>query len=188
MASKVVAKADAKVDVRNTAQETPIPVPTALWCNWQALKGTNPRNLFIPDVDLIGKWVILTGGNSGIGREAALQFAKWGANIILGCREPPAHEMHPEAAVELIKKGALTAGHSDTVVEWWECDMSSLDSVQTFGKRWLATERPLDILCNNAGIGGQGAKVQLTVDGFELLHQVTRFPYTPHLVCQNYII
>ncbi|CZR65191.1 uncharacterized protein PAC_15091 [Phialocephala subalpina] len=149
-----------------------IPVPSQWWCLWQALKGTNFRQLTIPDVDLRNKWIVLTGGNSGVGREAALQFVKWGANIVLGCREPPPHEPHPDAVVEELKAAALDAGHLDTVIEWWSCDMSSLKSVEEFGKRWLEKDQALDILVNNAGLGGGVFKTKYTVDGFELIHQV----------------
>lgn len=107
-----------------------------------------------------------------MGREAALQFAKWGANIILGCREPPPHEPHPDVVVEELKSAALDAGHEDTVFEWWECDMSSLKSVEGFGKRWLERGQALDILVNNAGLGGVLSKTRHTVDGFDLIHQV----------------
>lgn len=146
--------------------------PSKRWCQWQAFKGTNPRTLSISDADLRGKWVLLTGGNSGIGREASLQFAKWGANIIIGCRDPPPREMHPDAAVKSFKEAALTAGHEDTVIEWWKVDMSDLKSVEAFGKLWLESGRPLDILANNAGTAGVVKKTIITGDGFELVHQV----------------
>jgi len=150
-----------------------VPVPSGLWCTWQALKGTNNRKLTIPDADLRGKWVLITGGNSGIGREAALQFSKWGANIVLGCRQPPPHEPHPDIVIQECKDVALAASHQDTTIEWWECDMGNLASVEAFGKRWLAKGLPLDILCNNAGMpGAQLSKVRLTIDGFEIVHQV----------------
>jgi NAD(P)-dependent dehydrogenase (short-subunit alcohol dehydrogenase family) len=149
-----------------------MPVPSLWWCNWQALKGTNSRRLTIPDADLRNKWIILTGGNSGIGFEAALQFVKWGANIVLGCRQPPPHEMHPDVAVEKVRAAALAAGHENTTIEWWECDMSNLESVEAFGKRWLEKDRPLDVLANNAGMPEYSGKIRYTKDGFELLHQV----------------
>jgi NAD(P)-dependent dehydrogenase (short-subunit alcohol dehydrogenase family) len=160
------------METQNVSTTTPMPVPSHWWCRWKALKGANPRRLTIPDIDLRHKWIVLTGGNSGIGYEAALQFVKWGANIILGCRQPPPHEMHPDAAVEKIKAAALAAGHKDTVIEWWEVDMGSLESVEAFGKRWLAQDRRLDILANNAGIGGWPGEAHYTGDGFEIIHQV----------------
>jgi hypothetical protein len=118
--------------------------PSSLWCIWQALKGTDFRKLEIPHADLRNKWVILTGGKSGIGREAALQFSKWGANVFLGCRQPPPHEPHPDLVVKEFKATALASGHHDTIIEWWECDMGHLFSVEAFGKRWLAKGLPLD--------------------------------------------
>ena len=54
--------------------------------------------------------------------------------------------------------------------------MADLASVETFAKRWNDTGRPLDILCNNAGMGsspgGKAGKVFKTKDGFEIIHQV----------------
>ncbi|KAH7382027.1 hypothetical protein BKA64DRAFT_764344 [Cadophora sp. MPI-SDFR-AT-0126] len=148
--------------------------PSKLWITWQFYQGVNPRKLSIPDADLRGKWILITGGNSGIGRESALQFAKWGANIVLGCRpDPPPREPRPDAVVEELKTTARASGHEHTTFEWWECDMSKFSSVEAFGKRWLETDRPLDILANNAGTGGGNTgKPVLTSDGFEMLHQV----------------
>lgn len=70
-----------KSDIPSSLQE-----PSKWWCSWQALKGTNFTHLELPAAQLRDKWVIVTGGNNGIGREATLQFAGWGANIILLCR------------------------------------------------------------------------------------------------------
>lgn len=148
-----------------------VPKPSGWWCTLQTLKGCNPRKLSIPEADLREKWIIITGGNSGIGREAALQFAKWGANLILGCREPPPRETHPDVVVEELKVASQAAGHKEATIEWWECNMADFKSVEAFGRRWLAKDRPLDILVNNAGIAGL-PKANLTVDGFEIVHQV----------------
>jgi NAD(P)-dependent dehydrogenase (short-subunit alcohol dehydrogenase family) len=145
------------------------------WQIFQFQKLTYSTNgLSIPAADLTGKWILITGGNSGIGREATLQFAKWGANIVMGCRQPPPHEPHPDDVVAECKAAAKAAGHVDTTIEWWECDMASLTSVEALGKRWLEKDLPLDILANNAGIPGASGpvKVRLTVDQFEVLHQV----------------
>jgi NAD(P)-dependent dehydrogenase (short-subunit alcohol dehydrogenase family) len=102
-------------------------------------------------VDLTGKWIVISGSNNGIGREAALQFAAWGGNLILACRDPPPRETHPTKVVEECKEKAKEAGHTDTTIEWWELDCAKLGSVEAFAKRWLDTGRALDILCNNAG-------------------------------------
>lgn len=150
-------------------------VPPGWWCNWKALKGTNPRHLSIPPADLRNKLVVITGGNSGIGREAALQFAQFGADIILGCREPPAYETHPSLVLEECKEAALTAGHQTSKIQWWNIDMADLKSVEDFGKRLLDAGKPIDLLINNAGMPGSSGPAKFTRDGFEILHQV-RFP------------
>lgn len=74
-----------------------------------------------------------------------------------------------EECLELAK----AAGHVSEV-EWWEIDMSKLASIETFAQRWLDTGRPLDILCNNAGMGSSpgGSTPFMTKDGFEIIHQV----------------
>ena len=157
------------------ASDTSIPKPSVLWYTYQFLKGLNPSHLPTPTVSLQHKWVLLTGGNSGIGREAALQFARWGANIVLGCRQPPPHEPHADVVVEECKAAALEAVYEGTIVEWWECDMASLESVAAFAKRCLdgkIGEKGLDVLVNNAGLNGMLGKNRMTGDGFEIIHQV----------------
>lgn len=50
--------------------------------------------------------------------------------------------------------------------------MASVASVEALGKRWLETGRPIDVLCNNAGISG-ASKIKVTTgDGFEIVHQI----------------
>ncbi|KAJ5938897.1 hypothetical protein N7466_002031 [Penicillium verhagenii] len=151
------------------------------WLILQALKGINPTTLTEKDVprkDMRGKWVIVTGANNGIGFEASKTFAKWGANIIMACREPPKWETHPSAAVEHCVDLARSEGHSSTI-EWWAIDMTDLASIDDFAQRWLATGRALDILCNNAGIAPHSTdQKELTKDGFEILHQINCISHT----------
>lgn len=173
-------------DQKHTSKDTPYDAPLSfrepswLWTRTQADRGRNGTKLevdkILPNVDLSGKWVLLTGANSGIGREACLQFATWGASIVLGCRSnPPPHEPHPDEVIEECKTRARAAGHEKAEFEWWEIDMTVLESVKKFGQRWLDTKRSLDILCNNAGVGSSkgGDQVFRTDDGFEIVHQVS---------------
>lgn len=163
-------------DINTIPYDAPLSIqePARGWILGQNQKGANRTFAKVPDVDLSGKWVIISGSNSGIGHEAALQFAKWGANIILACRDPPPKEMHPSKVAEQCRHVARKAGQIDTVIEWWELDCSSVKSVDDFAQRWLDTGRSLDILCNNAGIGSSpgGNTVFKTKDGFEIIHQV----------------
>ncbi|KAH8697490.1 hypothetical protein BGW36DRAFT_168637 [Talaromyces proteolyticus] len=141
---------------------------------FQAIRGANPTFLtphHVPGTDLTGKWIIISGSNSGIGLEAAKSFATWGANLILACREPASWELHPTAAVQECKFLADAHGHSRSVIEWWEIDMADLASVEAFCRRWLDSGRGLDVLCNNAGVVST-SKTHMTRDGFQLVHQV----------------
>ncbi|KAJ5971861.1 Short-chain dehydrogenase/reductase SDR [Penicillium vulpinum] len=141
---------------------------------FQAGRGTNTTFLtdqHVPSTDLTGKWIIITGSNNGVGFEAAKLFASWGANLILACREPPAWELHPTAAMNQCKELALAYGHSSTI-EWWPIDMADLSSVDAFCQRWLQCDRALDILCNNAGIAEPTKQTPITKDGFHMVHQV----------------
>ncbi|KAL4761129.1 uncharacterized protein BDW70DRAFT_150282 [Aspergillus foveolatus] len=153
------------------------------WYGWNALRGGNPAFLApdqVPVPDLSGKWIIITGSNNGIGFEAAKAFASAGANLILGCREPAAWEVHPATAAEECQALARTKGHTESVIEWWKIDMADLSTVDAFAQRWLDTGRALDILCNNAGMGPTGSKKPiLTTDGLEMLHQVN---FTSHVL------
>ncbi|KAL4939995.1 hypothetical protein BDV06DRAFT_27338 [Aspergillus oleicola] len=146
--------------------------PSALWCTINGLRGTNFTYLNVPVPNLAGRWIVITGSNNGIGLEAAKSFAKAGANLILGCREPPPWELHPNAAVEECRELAQAAGHASRI-EWWEVNMADLSSVEAFAQRWLSSGRALDVLCNNAGMGPTASnRAVLTVDGLEILHQV----------------
>jgi NAD(P)-dependent dehydrogenase (short-subunit alcohol dehydrogenase family) len=141
------------VDINTIPYDAPLSIeePSKAWVMNQNRKGADRRKEVLPAVELKGKWIIISGSNNGIGREAALQFAAWGANLILACRDPPSREIHPEAVVEECKERAKDAGHADSEIEWWELDCAKLSSVEAFAKKWLDTGRALDVLCNNAG-------------------------------------
>lgn len=174
--------AELRSDELSSLQQAPsesVVEPSSFWRIRRALSSLDSRRLTRKDVplqDLRGKWVIISGSNSGIGREAALFFAQCGANIILACRNPPPHEENPAVVVTECKVANQAAGHEDAVIEWWETDMTKLSTVNAFATRWLETGRPLDILCNNAGIGGNPGdgkgEILKTEDGFEIVHQV----------------
>lgn len=167
------------VDLLNIPYDAPLSFPEPSYLFWitpRAWAGRNGSFRVVLPTDLSGKWIIISGANNGIGREAALQFAEWGANLILACRDPPAKEVHPRVVVqECLKKG------KGGEVEWWEVDMADLGSVERFAERWLSTGRALDVLCNNAGLGSSpgGEEIMKTMDGFEIIHQVR--PAVVHL-------
>ena len=106
--------------------------------------------------DLTGKLIIVTGANSGIGYEAAKEFARKGAQTILGCRNLE----KARAALEQIE-----AEIPDASVEIMSLDLASMASVRTFAEQFKARYNRLDILLNNAGI--MMVPYGTTEDGFE---------------------
>jgi hypothetical protein len=89
---------------------------------WQYFSDHARYRSLPPRVDLRGKTVIVSGSNSGIGKEAAFVFAQWGATVILACRDPPEYEQHPKDAIEdLLSRDASL---SPEQFEWWEVDES----------------------------------------------------------------
>ena len=108
--------------------------------------------------DLRGTTALVTGSNSGIGRETARELARKGAWVVMACRS----EAKANAAIEDIR-----ATVPEAQVEFLQVDLSDLDSVKAAAERFNAGHDKLDLLCNNAGVMGHHA-VQLTKQGFEM--------------------
>ena len=94
--------------------------------------------------------VVITGANIGIGREVARALHARGAQLRLLVRS-------------LDKVAPLLAELPGAVAI--ECDLGNLASVRAAATSLLLRDEPLDVLVNNAGVGGQRG---LTADGFEL--------------------
>ncbi|XP_072236375.1 retinol dehydrogenase 13 [Leuresthes tenuis] len=108
-------------------------------------------------VSLEGKTVLITGANTGIGKETALDMAQRGARVILACRDMNRARI---AADEIRQK----SGNGNVVVK--KLDLASLQSVRDMAKDVQETEERLDILINNAGI--MMCPKWETEDGFEM--------------------
>ena len=107
--------------------------------------------------DLSGRTMVVTGGNSGIGFEAARELARHGARVVLACRDVG----RAEAARERIAAERPAASP-----EVLELDLSSLDSVRKFAERYRQEHDRLDVLCNNAGV--MAIPLRRTADGLEM--------------------
>jgi NAD(P)-dependent dehydrogenase (short-subunit alcohol dehydrogenase family) len=90
-----------------------------------------------------GRTVIITGGNSGIGLEAARALQAAGADVVLACRD--------------VKRATAVAGGMPVR----QLDLADLDSVETFA----AGTAKVDALVCNAGI--MGGPLLGTVQGHE---------------------
>eukprot|EP00466_Bigelowiella_natans_P003791 jgi/Bigna1/131336/aug1.14_g6044 len=106
-----------------------------------------------------GKTCVITGANTGIGREAALGLAARGARVVLACRDAK----KAKDAVSYIKNEVGEGALVDAV----ELDLASLSSVDGFVSELHKKAPNISILINNAGYGGGGAG-GITKDGIEL--------------------
>jgi NAD(P)-dependent dehydrogenase (short-subunit alcohol dehydrogenase family) len=107
--------------------------------------------------DLSGRVVIVTGGNSGIGYEAALGLAKRKADVVLACR----NQDKAKAAADRIHDEAPTAR-----LELIPLDLSDLSSVRAFADSFRERYSQLNVLINNAGV--MAIPKRTTADGFEM--------------------
>jgi NAD(P)-dependent dehydrogenase (short-subunit alcohol dehydrogenase family) len=107
--------------------------------------------------DLTGKTAVVTGSNSGIGYEAALQLAGKGARVLMACRDAE----KTRAAALRIKQTFPNA-----VVDTMHLDLASLASIRAFAAAFAESHPSLHILCNNAGV--MALPYRKTADGFEM--------------------
>lgn len=109
----------------------------------------------IPDQK--GRIVIVTGGSSGIGYEAARVLANKNAKVIIAVRNL---EKGKVAKTKILKQ------KSNADVEVMRIDLSDLSSVKEFVTEYKNKYNKLDLLINNAGV--MIPPYSKTKDGFEL--------------------
>jgi NAD(P)-dependent dehydrogenase (short-subunit alcohol dehydrogenase family) len=106
-----------------------------------------------------GRRILITGANSGIGYEAALELARRGAEILLPARSLA----KADDAIARIRREVPDAKLTPGIL-----DLASLVSIRTFAG-FIAANFPgqsLDLLINNAGVMAVPQR-ELTVDGYE---------------------
>ena len=99
---------------------------------------------------------IVTGGNSGIGRAAALAFARAGARVMIAARRE-AEGQETVAAIEEAGGEAI----------FMQADMAEDDQIRAMVERTIAAWGRLDIAFNNAGGGIRAPLIELTVADFD---------------------
>ena len=106
---------------------------------------------------LDGKTVIITGANTGIGKQTAIDLAKRNAKVIIACRSVERGKQAERDIRNLSK---------NENVHFRLLDLASFASIRKFCSEVLAEEPRLDILINNAGI--MRCPYWKTEDGFEM--------------------
>ncbi|EEU42898.1 uncharacterized protein NECHADRAFT_84229 [Fusarium vanettenii 77-13-4] len=116
---------------------------------------------FSPEKDipsLNGKVILITGGNTGLGKQAVVEFARHKPlQIWLAAR----NLQKAEAAVAEIKQQV-----PDAPIKLLELDLASFDSIRQAARSFLEESERLDILMLNAGI--MAVPPALTKDGYEI--------------------
>jgi len=114
---------------------------------------------------LHNKTCLITGATSGIGRSAAIEMSKMGAEICFIAR-------NPEKAEELNKEIVKLTGKETFYIK---ADLSSLKEIERAASEFINSKKDLHILLNNAGIVNTERKV--TVDGIEEVFAVNHLSY-----------
>ena len=91
--------------------------------------------------------VIVTGGNSGVGKATAAALAAAGHRVVIACRD--------------VEKGKRAAAEMTGAVQVYPLDLADLASVRAFAD----SVESVDVLMNNAGV--MGMPLTRTADGFE---------------------
>ncbi|KAI1284867.1 Retinol dehydrogenase 14 [Halotydeus destructor] len=115
---------------------------------------------------LNGKTVVITGGNSGIGKATAIELVKRGARVIIGCR-------NEKEAMHVVEKISSKGYEGD--IKFKHLDLASFASVRKFAEDLNSSEENLDILINNAAV--YSCPYGLTQDGFETQFQVNHLSH-----------
>jgi len=108
---------------------------------------------------LHGQVIVITGANTGLGAEAALDLAKRGATLVLACRSF-------ERTRPAVKQIREESGNND--VHYMHLDLASLQSVREFAGEVRAKYPAIHTLVCNAGVWVPMDKQAKTEDGFEV--------------------
>lgn len=104
-----------------------------------------------------GKVAIVTGANSGIGYEVALQLAKKEIEVVMACRN---FKKAVQARDKILRR------NRGAKLEILDLDLADLGSVRMFAQRIHSKKEKIDLLINNAGI--MMTPYGTSGDGFEL--------------------
>lgn len=118
------------------------------------------------NTDMTGRVCLITGANSGIGKETALALAKMDATLILVCRDA----VKGKAVIQEIE---ATSGNKKSALML--ADMSSVQSIRALAKQILEKYPKVHVLVNNAG--SVFSERLTSKDGFEMTFALNHLGY-----------
>lgn len=107
--------------------------------------------------DLTGKVIIVTGANTGIGKETAKALLAHGAKVYIAARNQAASE-------EAIRQLKQETGNEAI---FFKLDLGDLKAIKASAEEFLSKETQLHILVNNAGVMSPPIEL-VTADGYDL--------------------
>ena len=139
-------------------QRKPLVGATALAVGLAFKKSYDGPEFNSKGTDLTGKTIVITGANTGLGKESALSLAAMGMpELILLCR----NEEKAQAAVDDIKMRT-----NNPNVRYIICDLANLKSVKNAADQVKKSVSRLDVLQLNSGVMAIPQR-EVTEDGFE---------------------
>ncbi|KAL2173175.1 uncharacterized protein P884DRAFT_333014 [Thermothelomyces heterothallicus CBS 202.75] len=139
---------------------SPSPSLSTTWAHFHPPKPTF-TDQDVPD--LTGRVCIVTGSNTGIGKEVARILYSKNARVYVAARS----QDKARSAIREIKESTPSSAGS---LEFLSLDLSDLSHVREAARSFLAREQRLDVLFNNAGVmvGSASEPVPRTAQGYEL--------------------
>ncbi len=113
----------------------------------------------------VGRTIVITGANAGLGFFTSLKLARAGAHVVLACRNGERAD-GARAAIRRAVPGAL--------VDVVRLDTADLSSVRE-AARELSTLERIDVLITNAGVVHPPRRRTVTSDGIELVGATNHF-------------
>ncbi|HET7148185.1 MAG TPA: SDR family NAD(P)-dependent oxidoreductase [Candidatus Nitrosopolaris sp.] len=116
-----------------------------------------------------GKIIVITGASSGIGRQAALDFANKDAGSIILIARSESKLLELKRTLQVVTKSKVT----DIVA--YACDLSKKEDVLRMGTQILERFGYIDLLINNAGFGEFGRVEDQSIEQIEAVMRTNYF-------------
>ncbi|TFK40855.1 NAD(P)-binding protein [Crucibulum laeve] len=129
----------------------------SLWSIFRQLFPPAPRYSIDDIPDLTGKIIIVTGSNTGVGKETAKALLLHNAKVYIACRSQIKAE---EAILDLEQ-------HTGKKALFLNLDLGDLKSIKTAAEEFLSRETELHVLFNNAGVFIPPVEL-ITTQGYDL--------------------
>ncbi|KAH4952580.1 hypothetical protein HBI70_236070 [Parastagonospora nodorum] len=136
----------------------------------------------VPPGSQVGKVFIITGANQGIGFELVKMLYPTGATIYLAGRS----QERVTKAIEQVISSTKPVPSTPATLKYLYLDLSDLTTVKPAAVTFASQEQRLDILWNNAGIGGnpEGTTTKQNIEGHIGINCVAPLLFTQELLPQ----